>query len=289
MNSLLREGIELSEKKEFSTNSSELIRPILSHVIENSGLDIATLTDENGEVIARGNSNYTGDTIYINGLIEQSVKTGLPIVSTEIIPQRDLINEDKNISIQVMVRRIPTMYQKSTTNKKDETGALAIVAVIPIKNNGLTSSILVLADIMNKNYLLVDQLKEITGLDASVFEKEIRVSTTYSTAKGNRYIGTLLSEPVYNVTLERGEIYLGNVWAINKWSRAVYIPLKNSRGRTIGALSVEGDNPNLRKFQFLFIENEISIIRSIVFVIIILLSAVLSYFVSIIITSIRPI
>jgi methyl-accepting chemotaxis protein len=86
----------------------------------------------------------------------------------------------------------------------------------------------------------VDRVKEITGLDVSVFGGNERSATTFLAADGkSRELGTLEADPKINRTvLVRGEIYVGESTISNQLYFTSYLPLENVHEEVVGMLFV---------------------------------------------------
>ena len=106
--------------------------------------------------------------------------------------------------------------------------------------NGKPAPTLKLNDqVLNMDFVLVDQFTQNTGAVATIFAKTgedfIRVTTSLKTDKGARAIGTLLdrAHPGYKATLE-GQTYAGPAMLFGKPYITQYDPIRNAQGQVIG-------------------------------------------------------
>jgi methyl-accepting chemotaxis protein WspA len=98
---------------------------------------------------------------------------------------------------------------------------------------------------------VVDELKQLVGSDATIFERispagdMLRVATTISSAPGRRGVGTFI--PAVNpdgtpnaviTKLMSGQKYLGIAYAVNRWFVSAYDPMRDASGNIIGNLFV---------------------------------------------------
>ncbi len=96
---------------------------------------------------------------------------------------------------------------------------------------------------LNDDTDIVDEIQEITGATATVFQlvddKLLRISTNVRKTDGERAIGTYIpsNSPVYQ-TIMNGEIFRGKAYVVNDWYLTAYKPLKNSDGDIVGAIYV---------------------------------------------------
>lgn len=88
---------------------------------------------------------------------------------------------------------------------------------------------------VSNNYTIVDDMKEFTGYDFTVFYGDTRVTTSLKdAATGNRLVGTKASEVVIQTVLNNGEEYSDtNVVINNEPYYGYYVPIKQD-GKVIG-------------------------------------------------------
>lgn len=87
---------------------------------------------------------------------------------------------------------------------------------------------------INDNNEIVDELSSNTGIIATVFAGDTRISTTVKDETGNRKIGTKASEEVVETVLKQGLDYQGSANVAGKNANTKYVPIKDSTGNTVG-------------------------------------------------------
>jgi methyl-accepting chemotaxis protein len=87
---------------------------------------------------------------------------------------------------------------------------------------------------INENYALLDLIKEKTGLYATIFMNDTRVSTNVLDERGRRAVGTKASSEVVDTVLKNGKIYKGTAIVVGERFQTEYIPLKNDKNEIIG-------------------------------------------------------
>ena len=92
--------------------------------------------------------------------------------------------------------------------------------------------------VLNNDDVLVDQVKNLFGGVATVFMKDVRVTTNLTSPDGSRANGSKLQGPAYDAVIKRGQSYQGEVVLNGKTYFSAYDPLKNNQGEVIGAVSV---------------------------------------------------
>jgi methyl-accepting chemotaxis protein len=88
--------------------------------------------------------------------------------------------------------------------------------------------------LINNDFKVVDRLSANTGILATVFAGDTRISTSIKDESGNRITGTQASKEVQNIVLKEGKDYQGTAVVNGKNADAYYVPLKSSDGTVIG-------------------------------------------------------
>ncbi|MBY0123309.1 methyl-accepting chemotaxis protein [Bacillus sp. S/N-304-OC-R1] len=86
---------------------------------------------------------------------------------------------------------------------------------------------------INSDYDLVEELGKITNGAVTIFQRDIRISTTVK-ENGNRTIGTKADPEIADIVLNKGEIHTGQTVLKGQTFLAMYKPIKNANGEIIG-------------------------------------------------------
>ena len=118
---------------------------------------------------------------------------------------------------------------------------LPLVATAPVRKDGaVIGCVAVGADLAAKN-ALVDGLKTMLGVEATLFSGPVRVSSTIANASG-RVIGTSITDQeVVSGVLGQGKIVIKHLTLFDKPYIAAYWPLTDAAGKTIGIAFVGKD------------------------------------------------
>ncbi len=237
----LREGIP-------SGNWDELKRELERIRLENN-LDILTLTDKKGKVLVRTRSPYTvGDDQSNDEIVGAVLKERKTTKGTEIIPQKELSKEGKELVDQAFM--VFTTTPKAKPRIKDrETSGIMLKAAAPVFGEGSKLiGVLYGGHLLNRDYLIVDEVKDIVykgvkykGKDigtATIFQWDVRTSTNVRNSDGLRAIGTRVSSDVYEKVLENGQPYIGRSFVVNADYITAYEPIRNITDEVIGMLYV---------------------------------------------------
>ncbi len=229
-------------------NDTERAEGLLRKVKENESLDILTLTDEKGIVFVRVNN----PTVYGDQVNDEIVKFSLlekkEVVSTQIISADVLEKEGKELVGQARIELIPTPKARPR-DVTEETAGMLITAAAPVFDyDGNLIGVLYGGKLLNRNYEIVDKVKDIVyrgkeyrGRDigtATIFQGDLRISTNVRNADGSRAIGTLVSKEVYDQVIGEGIPWIGRAFVVNAWYRTAYEPIKDMEGKIIGMIYV---------------------------------------------------
>ncbi|WP_094228721.1 methyl-accepting chemotaxis protein [Methanolobus psychrotolerans] len=96
--------------------------------------------------------------------------------------------------------------------------------------------------IVNGNYDVVDEIKDETSGEVSIFQVKdgtaTRISSTITDANGKRVIGTSISDAVYQTVVLGGQTYTGRADVLGAWYLTSYEPIRDAAGKTIAIVSV---------------------------------------------------
>ncbi len=236
----LKEGIVLDDK--------DMLKRELERLRLENDLDILTLTDTKGKVLIRTRSPFTvGDDQSQDEIISLALQNKI-ITSTQVLPRKELMKEGEKLVIQASMKIILTPKAKPK-RKSEETSGMMLKAAAPIvAQDGSLLGVLYGGSLINRNYFIVDRIKEIVfkgekhkGKDtgtATIFQGDLRISTNVKTEKDQRAIGTRVSEEVGKAVLEDGREWVDRAFVVNHWYITAYQPIKNIKGKIIGILYV---------------------------------------------------
>ncbi len=177
------------------------VRALAKDLMQSGGIDVVTVSDSMGTVIARGHSEKAGDNVLNQPNVERAIKgeaTG-------------------GIESGTVVK-------------------LTFRAGYPITSEGKVVGVITLGLDTLSNHKFVDKVKSLTGLEYTIFDGDVRYSTTV-TKSGLRTVGTKMdNKAITNLVLERGENFFGNLSVLGNNYKTYYVPLKNSAGKICGMI-----------------------------------------------------
>ena len=225
----------------------ETLRKELEEIRKRESLDILTLTDKKGRVIVRSrNLSVYGDDQANDEFVSQVLLAEQVITGTVIIPRDELIKEGTHLAEQAYMKVIATAKAKPTL-ETEETSAMMIKAAAPVLgSDGSLLGVLYGGNLLNRNYKIVDRVKQTIyqgvkykGKDigtATIFQNDLRISTNVERKDGSRAIGTLVSRQVYDQVLVEQLPWIHRAFVVNDWYIAAYEPIKDINGEIIGIL-----------------------------------------------------
>jgi methyl-accepting chemotaxis protein len=152
-------------------------------------------------------------------IVKHTLNQKRPLSGLELLPgeilQRLGLAEQANIGLrQQKIEGLPEPkkpFPEGTYEIEQGKIGFVMLAVEPIQVNNQLIGTAIVGTLLNRNYQLVDQLKQNTGVStATIFAQDWRVSTNVPyTDKQTRAIGTRVSREVANQVLNQKQDYLG--------------------------------------------------------------------------------
>jgi two-component system NtrC family sensor kinase len=212
-------------------------------------LDILTVVDDRGNVLARGrNPGLYGDNLLSDGFVEHVTTMRAPISGTEIVPPEELVKESTDLAAQASMTVVATPKAKPN-GKTTETSGMMLKSAVPIldeKGNFLGT--LIGGILFNRNFDIVDKINQVVhegqvykGKEigaVTVFQGDLRISTNLKNDDGTRGIGTLVSGDVYDMVVKQGKRWVGEALVVDARYITAYEPIRGPANTVIGILGV---------------------------------------------------
>jgi two-component system NtrC family sensor kinase len=212
------------------------------------GLNFMTLVDRKGTVIYRfHNPKASGDSLIQDPFIKEALaKKG--ISGTQVLSGDELLREGENLAQMAIITSVPTSKEKPT-RKVEETSGMVLKSAHPIIDfNGEILGVLTGGVLLNRNYELVDQIKNIVFKDvkyrgkeigtATIFLGDLRISTNVMDKEGSRAIGTRAMKEVQEQVLGKGTPWMHRAFVVDDWYITAYEPITDIQDKIVGMLYV---------------------------------------------------
>ena len=221
----------------------------LSRTLAREKLDILTVLDSTGTVVVRArNPGQYGDRLADDGFVRQVLTSGQLVSGTAIVSEQELLKESPELAAQAAMDITLTPLAKPYGAKRETSGMMLKSAVPVADENGRLLGVLVGGILLNRNFEIVDKIKQIVhegevykGQEigtATIFQGDLRISTNVKNQDGSRAISTLVSEEVDNAVVKGGRRWVGEAFVVNAWYLSAYEPIRDIEGKIIGILYV---------------------------------------------------
>jgi methyl-accepting chemotaxis protein len=153
----------------------------------------------------------------------------------DIIPDSEIAEVGLSEALSIEVK--PT--DGGTVIHETLDGVLASVVAVPVYSatGQLTGALISVAPV-NRSSVLVDRITARGDGAATIFQHEVRVSTTVLNAEGNKAYGTVVADRVRETTLEADDPFRGKAQVVGQEMMTAYDPIVGPDGETIGMLFV---------------------------------------------------
>ena len=224
-------------------------KDVLARFKINEGLDILTFTDLNGIVVLRiSDSIRIGDDQSRQELVNAVLATRRPAAAAIIVPARDLQSESALLAEQAHFVFVDTPMARPRSETEEWAGMMLMAAVPILDENEALIGVVYAGTLLNRNYGIVDEVKQTVFQDAvyagrdigtaTIFQDDVRISTNVHNEDGSRALGTRVARDVYEQVVVNGEQWVGRAFVVNDWYIAAYEPIRNHRNEIIGILYV---------------------------------------------------
>lgn len=199
-------------------------------------VDLWTVVDQQGKVIARLNNNISGDALSFEGLIEEAMGKKEAIISTELISKEMVLKEN----LQVVEGTLGEGDLEAPLERGVSLGeGMMLIVITPVLgDDGNTLGAIITGDLLNNDSFVPDTLAEkIPGSLVTIAQKGINISTNVKRKDGRRAIGRLLPPEVI-AEINKGHSYKGKIEVTTGEYLSAFDPIIDYKGRVIGALFV---------------------------------------------------
>jgi two-component system NtrC family sensor kinase len=237
---VLKRGLK---EKDISSIKNELLG-----LMTEEELNFLTLVDRKGTVIFRfHNPKVSGDSLihdlFVKGALEKKAISG-----TQVLSGDELVREGESLAQMAIIPSVPTPKERPT-KKVEETSGMVLKSAYPVIDfNGEVLGVLTGGVLLNRNYEIVDRIKNIVfkgakykGKEigtATIFLGDLRISTNVMDKEGNRAIGTRAMKEVQEQVLGKGAPWIHRAFVVDDWYITAYEPIQDIQDKIVGMLYV---------------------------------------------------
>ena len=235
-------------KEAISARDLVRLRRELSKIREEESLDILTLTDPTGRVLVRAHNPQIFGDRPADDVINMVLANEDPVVATVVVSEQELAKVGAHYLEHARITLIPTPKSRPLEKNEEKSGMFIKAAAPVFDYRGKLVGVLYGGNMLNRNYDIVDKVKNTVYLGsmyknieigtATIFLDDARISTNVMNANGERAIGTRVSEEVYDQVVVNGKPWVDRAFVVNSWYVTAYEPIRNIKGEIIGMLYV---------------------------------------------------
>lgn len=181
-----------------AAEDADAVRAIVVPAMRSMGVDVITVANAQGVVVARAHSDKRGDSVQTQANVARALRgeVNAGVEPGTVIP-------------------------------------FSLRAGAPLRLDGrIVGTVTVGMSLTAESF--VDDIKALTGLDITVFQNDTRVMTTI-VRDGKRAIGTKMDNPkVLETVITRGDIFLSRNTILGKDYETAYWPIRDPEGKVLG-------------------------------------------------------
>jgi two-component system NtrC family sensor kinase len=221
----------------------------LRRLAQQAELDFVGIVTQHGTTLCRIGPHAipTKKTQVANPIASHALKERKAVAGTVVLSKDFLWAENPVLADQANIPVLPTPRAAPGAEGEVEEG-MAIAAAIPVLEGTKLLGVLYGGVLLNRNFSVVDQVRDTVFQHeiykdrnigtATIFFKDLRISTNVLTPSGERAIGTRVSEEVGEHVLQRGEKWTGLAFVVSDWYITAYEPIEDIFGKRVGMLYV---------------------------------------------------
>lgn len=226
----------------------DFLREELSRLMKEEGLDFLTLVDRKGEVLFRvHHPEAFGDSLLADPFIQEALKKK-SLSGTQVLSGDELSKEGEGLAKKAAIPSI-LPSKENRERRLEETSGMVLKSAHPIVDfNGEILGVITGGVLLNRNFGIVDEIKNIVFKDAkykgreigtaTIFLGDLRITTNVMDKEGNRAIGTRAMKEVQEQVLGKGIPWIQRAFVVDDWYITAYEPIYDIHDKIVGMLYV---------------------------------------------------
>ena len=220
----------------------------LQAIRQSQDFDILVLADLHGKVLFplgdHGNVGSSG----IGLMMQQALRQRKEISSAVVLSRGDLAAQSPELPERARIDPVVTAHAPSGQPNDVSEGLVAAAAIPVMSDDGGLLGVLCAGQLLNGRNNIADRIRSGLYRDdqfaerdvavVSIFLRNKRIATTATMGSGERAIGTLASQEVYERVVQEGERWVRPGYIVDDWYLTAYEPIRDLRGKVVGALGL---------------------------------------------------
>ncbi len=235
-------------QQQLAAGKGSSLQAYLDSIRKDNGFDFLSLTDRDGRVTLR-TSNPEGAQGYASSIsVVGAALSGKVAAATEALDS-EFLREEAPLLVSRTHLPAAEFLDGKPSEQTSQSSGLAVIASAPVVGTDhLILGAVYGGVLLNRSIGTVDRIRELVFQGdrfdnqdigaVTIFQNDVRVSTTLSTTGSERVVGTRISSQVRDAVLRQGSSFRGRAFAVGDWYVSSYEPLRNYHGRIIGMLGV---------------------------------------------------
>ena len=223
--------------------------PRLEIIAQRAELDFVGVVRKEGETlcgVGKGSLRCKSVEI-VNPLTELVFERMVTVSGTVILNEEFLSAESHELADRARIKILPT-ERAAPREEKEETSGMAVAVAVPVFEENELIGVVYGGILLNRSTQIVDTVRDAVFKNevyegrnigtATIFFKDLRISTNVMTLDGKRAIGTRVSQEVKENVLDKGERWTDRAFVVNEWHITAYEPIEDIFGERVGMLYV---------------------------------------------------
>jgi len=220
----------------------------LSVVARQTELDFMGVVTKDGKTLCRiGPNSMPRENSPPNPIANLALQKQVAVSGTLILSNEFLFSENPELADRARIKLLPTKMA-TPRPESEELSGMAIAAAVPVFEGGNFLGVLYGGVLLNRSQEIVDLVRDTVFQHeiykgrsigtATIFRKDIRISTNVLNPDGTRAVGTVGSEEVTTRVLTEGKKWTDRAFVVNDWYITAYEPIEDIFGQRVGMLYV---------------------------------------------------
>lgn len=226
------------------------LRAMAARLRASGSMDFVDVLDARGRVLVRSDSgNASGDSLAENPLVAKALSSLRPASGTILLSPAELEREGPALAARARMPLVSTPSARPTKDEARGDGLVAAAAVPLVDEQDRLAGVLYAGTLLNRRYEIVDAIREQVFPphsppngdpqgNVTFFLGDLRIATNVLAPDGSRAVGTRLSAEVNEAVLGQGRIWSAPAQVLTDWYITAYEPIRDPKGRVVGALYV---------------------------------------------------